>query len=185
MTSSSAGSDPDFVVPPVRHDAEIRLVDPDPQWAEQFTRQRERIAAALGPRARQVEHVGSTSVPGLAAKPVIDIDLAVANSVDEDDYVPQLEAAGFVLRHREPDWYQHRFLRDDESQVQIHVFSVGCPEIERMLRFRDRLRHHPEDRELYERTKRELAGRRWQFVQDYADAKSDVIGAILSRAPRP
>jgi GrpB-like predicted nucleotidyltransferase (UPF0157 family) len=138
--------------------------------------------AALGPRAVQVEHVGSTSVPGLAAKPVIDIVLVVADSADEAGYLPDLETAGYVLQFREPDWHEHRFLRDHDPDVQVHVFSVGSPEVERMLLFRDRLRAVPEERELYQRTKRELAARRWDYVQDYADAKSTVVEEIISRA---
>ena len=130
----------------------------------------------------QVEHVGSTSVPGLAAKPVIDIVLVVTDSAYEAGYVPDLEAAGYALQFREPDWYEHRFLRDHDPDVQIHVFSVGSPEVERMLLFRDRLRSRSEERGLYERTKRDLAVRRWAYVQDYADAKSAVVEEIISRA---
>jgi GrpB-like predicted nucleotidyltransferase (UPF0157 family) len=164
----------------VRADGPIRLADPDPEWAVRYTRQKERIQAALGSCAVQIEHVGSTSVPGLAAKPVIDIVLVVTNSADETGYVPDLEAAGYVLQFREPDWYEHRFLRDHNPDVQVHVFTVGCPEVERMLRFRDRLRTRSDELELYERTKRELAARRWDYIQDYADAKSSVIEEIIS-----
>ena len=134
---------PEFLEPPVRADGPVRLAEPDPTWPQQYAREEERIRAALGPRALQVEHVGSTSVPGLAAKPVIDIVLAVRNSADEAAYVPDLEAAGYVLKFREPAWYEHRFLRDRDPDVQIHVFTVGSPEVERMLAFRDRLRTGP------------------------------------------
>ena len=173
---------PEFLHPPVRTDAPVLLAEPDPQWAAEYARQEERIRAALGRRAVQVEHVGSTSVPGLAAKPVIDIVLVVADSADEAGYVPDLEAAGYEFQFREPEWYEHRFLRDHDPAVQIHVFSVGSPEVERMLLFRDRLRSHPEERELYQRTKRDLAARQWAFVQDYADAKSEVVEEIIARA---
>jgi len=128
----------------------------------------------------RIEHVGSTSVPGLAAKPIIDILLLVMDSADEAAYLPDLEAAGYQLQFREPEWYEHRFLRD--AGVQVHVFSVGAAEVERMLLFRDVLRTRSEERELYERTKRELAARRWAYVQDYADAKSSVIEEIILRA---
>jgi GrpB-like predicted nucleotidyltransferase (UPF0157 family) len=175
------GPQPEFLQPPVRADGPIRLVEPDPEWAAQYAQQQERIQAALGPRALQVEHVGSTSVPGLAAKPVIDIVLVVTNSADEAGYLPDLEAAGYVLQFREPDWYEHRFLRDHDPDVQVHVFSIECPEVERMLLFRDRLRSRSDERELYQRTKRELAARRWDYIQDYADAKSTVIEEIISR----
>ena len=176
------GPQPEFLEPPVRVDGPVRLVDPDPGWPAQYAQQEARIRAALGPRAVRVEHVGSTSVPGLAAKPVIDIVLVVTDSADEAGYLPDLEAAGYSLQFREPDWYQHRFLRARDVAAQIHVFSVGSPEVEKMLLFRDALRRRPEERELYERTKRELAGRRWTYAQDYADAKSAVVEGIISRA---
>jgi GrpB-like predicted nucleotidyltransferase (UPF0157 family) len=173
---------PDFLIPPVRHDRTVYLAKSDPVWAEWYAREEDRIRTALGPRALAVEHVGSTSVPGLAAKPVIDIVLVVADSSDEAEYVPDLEGAGYVLQFREPSWHEHRFLIDHKPDVQVHVFSVGSQEVARMLMFRDRLRTHPEDRDCYEETKRKLAAERWPYVQDYADAKSSVVEAILARA---
>jgi GrpB-like predicted nucleotidyltransferase (UPF0157 family) len=163
-------------------DAPITLVDYDPSWPSLFEREAARIRAALGERATLVEHAGSTSVPGLPAKPIIDIVLAVADSSDEEGYVPALEAAGYVLRIREPDWFEHRVFKGPDTNVNLHVFTAGSPEIERMLRFRDHLRAHAEDRLLYERTKRELAAREWRYVQHYADAKSEVVETILTRA---
>jgi len=160
----------------------IELVDYDPAWPGLFEREADRIRAALGDRARVLEHTGSTSVPGLVAKPIIDITLAVPNSADEDAYVPSLEAAGYVLRIREPDWYEHRVFKGPDTNVNLHVFSEGCPEIDRMLRFRDWIRSNQADRELYERMKRELAGKEWKYVQDYADAKTAVVREILTRA---
>jgi GrpB-like predicted nucleotidyltransferase (UPF0157 family) len=121
-------------------------------------------------------------VPGLSAKPIIDMVLAVSNSADEASYVPSLEAEGYVLRIREPDWYEHRLLKAADIRANLHVFSEGCEEIDRMLTFRDWLRTHDDDRTLYERTKHELAARVWSTVQDYADAKADVIEAIFRRA---
>jgi GrpB-like predicted nucleotidyltransferase (UPF0157 family) len=151
-------------------------------WSEWYAREEDRILTALGPRALVVEHVGSTSVPGLAAKPVIDIVLVVADSSDEAGYVPDLQDVGYLLQLREPGWHEHRFLIDHEPDVQVHVFSLGSPEVERMVMFRDRLRTHPQDRDLYQRTKRELAAQRWAYVQDYADAKSSVVETIIARA---
>jgi GrpB-like predicted nucleotidyltransferase (UPF0157 family) len=165
-----------------RHDGPIVLVDYDPKWALRFEREAHRIRAALGTRALLVEHAGSTSVPGLAAKPIVDIVLAVPDSSNEDDYVPALEAEGYALRIREPDWYEHRVLKKTEPNVNLHVFSADCAEIERMLAFRDQLRKSEADRELYERTKRELAAREWAYVQDYADAKTEVVEEIIARA---
>jgi GrpB-like predicted nucleotidyltransferase (UPF0157 family) len=173
---------PEFLEPPTRIDGPVRFAAADPEWASQYAREEERIRGALGSRVVQVEHVGSTSVSGLAAKPVIDILLVVLDSADEAGYLPDLEAAGYRLQFREPEWYEHRFLRDFDPAVQVHVFSVGAVEVERMLLFRDWLRSRSEDRELYERTKRELAVRRWEYVQDYADAKSSIVEEIILRA---
>jgi GrpB-like predicted nucleotidyltransferase (UPF0157 family) len=165
-----------------RHDGPIELVEHDPKWATRFEREAHRIRAALGVRALLLEHAGSTSVPGLAAKPIVDIVLAVPDSADEDAYVPALEAERYVLRIREPDWYEHRVLKKYDPNVNLHVFTVGCVEIDRMVAFRDHLRADAADRELYERTKRELAAREWAYVQDYADAKTEVVEEIITRA---
>lgn len=160
----------------------IVIVDYDPCWPEQYATEARKIRGALGARALLLEHVGSTSVPNLAAKPILDIVLVVANSADEASYVPALEQAGYVLRNREPAWYEHRVLKGVEPAVNLHVFSLGCPETERMALMRDWLRTHDDDRALYEKTKRELAQRTWKYVQNYADAKTAVVEAILARA---
>ena len=160
----------------------IELVDYDPRWPERFRLEADRIRAALGDRALRVEHTGSTAVPGLAAKPIVDIVLVVADSADEESYVPALEPAGYVLRIREPDWYEHRVLKLPDPKVNLHVFSEGTPEIDRMLLFRDRLRADEGERELYERTKRELARKDWRFMQNYADAKTPIVEEIIARA---
>jgi GrpB-like predicted nucleotidyltransferase (UPF0157 family) len=164
------------------HGGPIELVEYDPAWPELYEREAEKISAALGDRVLGLEHAGSTSVPGLAAKPIIDIVLAVADSADEDAYVRPLEAAGYALAIREPDWHEHRLLKGTDPTVNLHVFSHGSPEVERMLAFRDRLRTNEAERLLYERTKRQLARRTWTYVQDYADAKAEVVEAILARA---
>lgn len=166
----------------VPHDAPVQLIEYDPAWPGLFARDEARIRAALGDRVLLLEHVGSTSVPGLAAKPKIDIVLAVADSGAEPAYVPDLEAAGYVVRIREPGWFEHRVLRGPDTDVNLHVFSRDCPEIERMVRFRDHLRADGEDRALYEQTKRDLAARTWRHVQHYADAKTTVVEEILRRA---
>jgi GrpB-like predicted nucleotidyltransferase (UPF0157 family) len=163
------------------HGGPVTLAEYDPTWPEAFARHRERIAAALGEGALQVEHVGSTSVPGLAAKPIVDILLVVADSADEDSYLPAMEAAGYELRAREPDFHEHRMFVDRDRTAQVHVLSEGNVEIERYLIFRDRLRTNDADRELYERTKRELAKREWKYVQNYADAKGPVVEEIIAR----
>jgi len=166
----------------VEHNATIRLAEYDPGWPRLYEREAARVGAALGPKALQVEHVGSTSVPGLDAKPIIDIVLVVADTRDEDAYVPPLEAAGYVLRIREPDWFEHRSFKGPDTNVNMHTFSEGCEEVDRMIAFRDWLRTHDDDRDLYLNAKRELAGREWKYVQNYADAKSAVVQEILARA---
>ena len=164
------------------HNAPITLVDYAPAWPSLFAREEQRIRSALGPRALQIEHVGSTSVPGLCAKPVIDIVLVVENSADEPSYAADLGAAGYTLRIREPDWYQHRLFKGPDTDINLHVFSAGASEAERMLRFRDWLREHPDDRKKYAAAKRHLAQKTWRHVQHYADAKTEVIREILARA---
>lgn len=129
-----------------------------------------------------MEHVGSTSVPGLAAKPIIDMVLAVEDSADESGYVPDLEARGYTVRIREPEWFEHRVLKGPEADINLHVFTAGAEEIERMILFRDHLRDGADDRARYETVKRTLAARSWESVQDYADAKSSVVREIMTRA---
>jgi GrpB-like predicted nucleotidyltransferase (UPF0157 family) len=160
----------------------IALAEYNPEWPEHFMREAKRIQTALGDRALRIEHIGSTSIPGLPAKPIIDILLVVTDSADEPSYVPALEAAGFVLRIREPEWHEHRLLKGPDIDLNLHVFTVGSVEIDRVLLLRDRLRNDPAERQFYEQTKRQLARRTWKYVQNYADAKSEVIEAILARA---
>jgi GrpB-like predicted nucleotidyltransferase (UPF0157 family) len=168
-----------------RHDAPVMLVEYDPEWPALFAREDVRIRGILGDRVIRLEHTGSTSVPGLAAKPIIDMTMVVADSSDEAAYVPDLEAAGYRLAIREPHWFEHRVFKGPDTNINLHTFSPGCQEVERMVGFRDRLRTHDDDRELYERTKRELATRTWAYVQNYADAKTDVVEAIIARAGGP
>lgn len=156
----------------------IELVRSDPAWPRLFEAEAERVRRILGDRARLVEHVGSTAVPGLAAKPIIDIVLVVPDSGDEQSYLPQLEAAGYKLKLREPDWYEHRLFEGPDTDINLHVFSRGCEEIEHMIRFRDRLRHSAAARERYAEVKLELASKEWESVQDYADAKTSIVTAI-------
>jgi GrpB-like predicted nucleotidyltransferase (UPF0157 family) len=163
-------------------DSSITLVEYDPLWPEYFAREAWRIKNVLGNRALRVEHVGSTSVPGLLAKPIIDMLLVVTDSADESSYAPALEAAGYRLTIREPDWHQHRLFKGPEININLHVFTEGSEEIHRTLLLRDWLRANKADRELYASTKRSLAGKKWKYVQSYADAKSEIIEAILARA---
>ena len=160
----------------------VHLAPYDPAWPALFEREATRIRAALGTLVRLLEHAGSTSVPGLSAKPIIDIVLAVPDSADEPAYVPDMEAAGYVVTIREPDWFEHRVFKGPDTNINLHTFSEGCSEIDKMLGFRDWLRTHDEDRDLYERTKQDLAAREWRYIQHYADAKTEVVESIIARA---
>src|SRR5436190_7223012 len=163
---------------------EIIVVDYDQRWPGKFQRHAQIIASALGENVLAIEHVGSTSVPELAAKPIIDMLVVVEDSGLEDSYLPALVKAGYILRVREPDWHQHRMFRTPERDVHIHVFSAGCAEIRRLIAFRDRLRSNSEDRSLYESVKRNLAKEEWSDMNEYARAKSDVVERIIDRALR-
>jgi GrpB-like predicted nucleotidyltransferase (UPF0157 family)/predicted enzyme related to lactoylglutathione lyase len=169
---------------PERVDAPVLLAEADPSWPGLAASLAADIQGSLGDQALLLEHVGSTSVPGLAAKPLIDLVLAVRDPTDEASYVDPLAGLGYQLRVREPDWHEHRVLKLAEPAVNLHVFGLGSPEIDRMLDFRDHLRTDPDDRAFYERTKRGLARQTWEFVQQYADAKSAVVEQIIARAER-
>lgn len=163
---------------------EIVIVDYDPLWPAKFQRHAAIISQALGPTALAIEHVGSTSVPGLAAKPIIDIDVVVVDSSHEAAYLPALLAAGYALRVREPDWHEHRMFRTPELDVHVHLFSSGCVEVARHLAFREHLRSHAEDRLRYEALKRKLAQEDWPDMNAYAQAKSEVVEEIIARASK-
>lgn len=163
----------------------IEVADPDPAWPGQYAGLAGRIRGVLGRRVLELEHVGSTSVPGLAAKPVIDIDLTVADPGRERDYVPALETAGFVLVIREPWWYGHRVLRAEEPACNLHVFEPGSAETVRHRMFRDWLRGNPADRDRYAAIKRQAAGEanaRGEHVMQYNARKQQVIREIYHRA---
>jgi GrpB-like predicted nucleotidyltransferase (UPF0157 family) len=171
-----------YVADRPRLDGPVTLAEPDDEWPATAAALCDGIRSALGDVAVVLAHVGSTSVPGLAAKPVLDLVLGVPDPTDESAYVPALERTGYELSIREPEWHEHRLLRRADPAVNLHVFAAGAAEISAMLAFRDHLRADRRDRELYLRTKVELAGRTWEHVQDYADAKSDVVAEVMGRA---
>lgn len=159
----------------------IVLVPSDPAWAERFARERERIVGALGGAARLVEHIGSTSVPGLIAKPIVDVLVGV-DDPDDDRLTDALVAAGYELRVREPG---HRMVRTPERDVHVHVWRSDDVEVERYLRFRDRLRAEGGERAAYAALKQRLALLDWDDMNDYAEAKSALVEEILARAGAP
>jgi GrpB-like predicted nucleotidyltransferase (UPF0157 family) len=159
----------------------IVIEDYDPTWVERFAAVHRELSEALGELVVGVEHVGSTSVPGLPAKPIIDVDLLLPEAVEEVDYVPALERFGYRLVLREPWWYGHRMLVSAAEDVHLHVWPQNAPEPVRHKLFRDWLRSHPADRELYASTKRRLARETEEQSGDYTMAKSDVIDEIFAR----
>ncbi len=160
----------------------VRLSEPDPKWPYLFRQEESRVRSALGDRVLSLDHVGSTAVPGLAAKPCVDLVMVVADSADEPAYLPDLEKAGYTLVIAEPDWYEHRVLKGPSVNLNLHVFSEGCEEVDRMRLFRDYLAADAGARERYTAVKRELSERTWKRIQDYADAKSDIVLELLAEA---
>ncbi len=179
-----SGADP-WVVAGAAPRIGIEVTDPDPAWPRQYDRLVGRIRGALGWRVLQLEHVGSTSVPGLAAKPVLDIDLTVADPGREQDYVPALETVGFQLTIREPWWYGHRMLRAGKPPCNLHVFGFDSPELIRHRIFRDWLRGNPGERDRYAAAKRQAASAAnagEEHVMQYNARKQQVIREIYHRA---
>lgn len=157
----------------------IVIEDYDPAWADRYATVAAALLRALGDRVLGLEHVGSTSVPGLAAKAIVDVDLVIADTDDESRYVPALEKLGYILVLREPWWHGHRMLVDADEDVHVHVWPHGTPEAIRHRLLRDWLRTHPDDRELYASTKRRLSHE--VADDDYNVAKNTVIDAIFER----
>jgi GrpB-like predicted nucleotidyltransferase (UPF0157 family) len=164
-----------------REERTVEIVDYTSSWETRFAGERARIEGALGTVARRIEHIGSTAVPGLAAKPIVDIMVTVDDPDDEDAYRRPLEEAGYVLRVREP---AHRMFRTPARDVHVHIWRAGSDDEHRHILFRDRLRSNADDRDEYERTKRSLVGH-YRDMNHYAEAKTAVIRTILTRASDP
>lgn len=190
ITRHDDSAPPDGLSPWVgdhRPRGDIRVVDPDPAWPGRYATLAARIRTALGERALVVEHIGSTSVAGLPAKPIIDISLIVADPADEAAYLPELEAAGFTLVVREPWWQEHRCLVHDDPKCNLHVFGPDAAEPVRQRMFRDWLLAHPDDLALYRDTKRaaaSAANAAGEHVMQYNARKQQVIREIYDRAFR-
>jgi len=159
----------------------IVIEDYDPAWAARFEQVKAALTDALGPRALRIEHFGSTAVPGLGAKGIVDVMVGVEDADDEASYGPLLEAHGYHIRLRQPG---HRMYRTPDCDVHVHIFTNDGEPARIRLLFRDWLRHDATDRELYEATKRELARQDWDATNDYSDAKGAVVAEIVARAKR-
>jgi GrpB-like predicted nucleotidyltransferase (UPF0157 family) len=163
-------------------DKPIEVVPYDVGWPARYAQLDERVRRVLGDRVLDLQHVGSTAVSGLAAKPVIDGVLTVADPADESTYVPGLGADGFVLRVREPEWQEHRMLTMPDRSINLHVFGPGATEPRRQRLFRDWLRSHPDDRDAYGALKTELAGRGFTRVMDYNNHKAELVYDLYEKA---
>lgn len=157
----------------------ITIEPSSPTWPDVFEVHRHRITDALGAAACRVDHIGSTAVPGLAAKPVIDIQVSVPDVGDETRYLPPLVAAGYLLRVRETG---HRMFRTPELDVHIHVCAAGSDWERRHLLLRDWLAVSAEDRDAYTALKVELQAQDWETMNHYADAKTPLIAEMTTRA---
>lgn len=160
----------------------IQIIDYQSNWSDLFHQEAKYIRQILGSTILALDHIGSTAVPGLAAKPIIDIDLSVADSADERSYLPLLEAAGYQLIIREPDWQQHRMLKGPGTDINLHVWTLGSIEAQRHLLFRDWLRANADDRLRYSQLKKMLANQDFKYMSEYNDAKSALIHEIYDRA---
>jgi GrpB-like predicted nucleotidyltransferase (UPF0157 family) len=176
VTASERDAYLDGVLVGGRERREIVIADYDPAWPARFEAERERIVRALGDQVLGIEHIGSTSVPGLAAKPIVDVLVTVTDPDDEVAFREQLERAGYELRVREPG---HRMFRTPARDVHVHLWADGGPDVERQIVFRDRLRASAAQREAYERLKRELARQEWNDMNEYADAKGPFIDGVV------
>ena len=161
-------------------DVSVLVVPPNPLWATEYQLHERQIRAALRDSICLLEHIGSTAVPGLAAKPIIDILLVVEEPKDEDSYVPPLSRAGYRLHRREPELDEHRLLKGVAPDANVHIFPPSSREVQRYLRFRDRLRRDVVARLAYEQEKLRLASMLWPSTNHYADAKSEIVERLLS-----
>jgi GrpB-like predicted nucleotidyltransferase (UPF0157 family) len=168
------------------------IVEPNPAWEQRFLDAKARIETVLCSTALEILHAGSTSVPGLPAKDIIDMDLVVPDPKDEESYVGALESVGFRLLLREPGWHDHRFIVDEGDRpgaylINLHVFGPDCPAVARHRIFRDWLLKTPQDVQLYAATKRECAAiseAAGETMNEYSARKDKVIREIRARAFR-
>lgn len=158
----------------------IEVVAYSAEWTTIFQIERDRIKSVLGSLVKNIEHIGSTAVPNLMAKPVIDIDLIVENPEKEEEYLPFLIKLGYELTVRERSWYQHRMFRLNAPRVNLHVFGMNCPEHIRHILFRDWLSEHEQDRQYYEQSKR-LAKQENINVQTYNQNKQEAVKMIYQK----
>jgi len=162
---------------------DLELVPYDPAWPARFEALRDKLALALGPVALRIDHIGSTAVPSLAAKAVIDIQVIVSNQADDASYMPGLESTGLGLRYRDPaaSWSFFRPMRPPRTH-HVHVTSAGSPRERAQLLFVDYLRYDAGARDAYAALKYELAATHANDRVAYTDAKTEFVTAVLEDA---
>ena len=162
----------------------VEVVDWDERWARAYEAEREALAEALGPAALAIHHIGSTSVPGLAAKPVVDVLVEASGLAAVDAAAPRVEALGYEARGEYGMPGRRYFSRPagNGPAAHVHAFRSGDPRVERHLRFRDYLRAHPAEAARYAALKRELAAAHARDRDGYQAGKADFIGRALDRA---
>lgn len=177
-----------------RADPDVAISPYQESWPKTFTRVADRMASVLGSKALRLEHVGSTSVPGLAAKPIIDILLEVSDPADEASYLPALESLGFTLLFRQPRWHGHRFLfvEEKEAEVNVHVHRKGCQIAADFLTFRNFLRDNEGARTEYVEAKQKAAdtsngekGGRLRYQREKAEVLNRLKARALGEKPSP
>lgn len=166
----------------------VSVVEYRPEWPRVFEDEKKVVEAALGGVAARVEHVGSTAVAGLAAKPVIDIMVGLEDFSTADSLVPKIQALGYEYVQKYEDVMPfRRFFLKDRGGVrthQIHMVGTDTEFWERTLLFRDYLRQNPGVAAAYAALKKELAQREWEHVNDYAGAKTEFIRGVEREARR-
>jgi GrpB-like predicted nucleotidyltransferase (UPF0157 family) len=162
----------------------VELAEPDARWPARFEDEAAKIRAALGDLVSRIEHIGSTSVPGMPAKPVIDIQVSLTSLAPRDAWRAPLVAAGYRYR-LDPSTIEHEFVHRDAHDgarlVNVHLCPSGSRWEARHLWFRDRLRSSESDREAYARLKRELAATHRRDMHTYADRKTTFIRGLEAR----
>nr|WP_244561486.1 GrpB family protein [Ensifer aridi] len=165
--------------------SKIEIADWSPEWPESFRRKASAIRRALGDRAFRIDHIGSTSIQGLAAKPIIDIQVSVAAFDPIERLTEPLREIGYEWRQANPDLTKRYFReRPGDERTHIHIRRLGSWHEQWALLFRDYMRVHPEEHAPYAALKRALAERYRENRAAYTNGKADHLWAIIRRADR-
>jgi GrpB-like predicted nucleotidyltransferase (UPF0157 family) len=161
-------------------DGELYLLDYQPAWPRLFEEEAERIRAACGDRLVGIEHIGSTSIPGLAAKPILDIMPLLVSFEEGFDIVPNMEGLGYEYKGEYGIPRRHYFVKGTPRTHHVHMYEADDDEVVRHLLFRDYLREYADTAAEYESLKRRLAAEVPR--EDYPEAKTGFVAQVLARA---